>query len=210
MSSFNTLILILFWVGWCVLHSGMISLTTTQFLKRRMGHSFKYYRLFYNAVALITLIPLYLASLSMKGDLVFSWNGYWRFVQLVIFAGSLLLFVLGAKKYNLLNFLGFEQITSGRNHSVMSENGELDTSGILGITRHPWYLAGLMLIWTSQQNIHATRFWINIVLSSYFIIGALLEERKLKIELGESYHDYCEQVSMLIPLKWLRAKLLRR
>ena len=203
-------ILLLLWIGWCTLHSGMISLSVINALKRKLGDSFKYYRVFYNVIALITLIPLYLASLSLKGDLVFSWSGYWRVVQLLLFAASLLLFILGARKYNLSNFLGFEQITSGKNHSVMSESGELDTSGILGITRHPWYLAGLMLIWTSQQHVHTTRFWINVILSCYFIIGALLEERKLKRELGQSYLDYCEQVSMLIPYKWLQKKLLAK
>jgi protein-S-isoprenylcysteine O-methyltransferase Ste14 len=210
MNNSELFVLILFWIGWCILHSAMISLGTTSYLKRKLGESFKYYRLFYNVTALLTLIPLYLVSLSMKGELVFSWSGSLRGVQLILFAGSLLLFVVGARHYDLANFLGFAQIRSGNNNSVMSESGKLDTSGILGITRHPWYLAGLILIWTSQQDIHATRFWINAVLSAYFIIGALLEERKLRIELGQSYRDYCEQVSMLIPFKWIKKNLLPR
>ncbi len=210
MNNFELLVLLLFWIAWCFVHSGMISLGATAYLKRLLGKSFKYYRLFYNMTALLTLIPLYLVSLSMKGELIFSWNGGWRGVQLSLFAGSLLLFVLGARHYDLANFLGFAQITTGKNNSIMSESGQLDSSGILGVIRHPWYLAGLMLIWSSQQDVYTTRFWINIILSAYFIIGALLEERKLRIELGQSYLNYCKRVSMLIPFKWLQARLLRK
>ncbi len=209
MNSNDIFIIILLWIGWCTVHSGLISLSVTRYLQGRLGDSFRYYRLFYNTFAVVTLVPLYMVSQSIKGEVVFSWSVGLEVLRLSFFIGSLLLFVFGARKYNLVNFLGIEQIKSGKNHAIMSESGALDTSGILGVTRHPWYLAGLMLIWSSQQDIHVTRFWMNCVLSCYFIIGTLLEERKLKLELGQSYLDYCEQVSMLFPFKWLQAKLFK-
>ena len=36
----------------------MISETATGFLKRRLGESFRFYRLFFNSVATLTLIPV--------------------------------------------------------------------------------------------------------------------------------------------------------
>ena len=51
------LFLALAWTAYCALHSAMISETVTGFLKRRLGDSFRFYRLFFNAIALITLIP---------------------------------------------------------------------------------------------------------------------------------------------------------
>ena len=36
----------------------MISETATGFLKRRLGDSFRFYRLFFNSIAMFTLIPL--------------------------------------------------------------------------------------------------------------------------------------------------------
>jgi protein-S-isoprenylcysteine O-methyltransferase Ste14 len=39
------------------------------------------------------------------------------------------------------------------------------------------------------------------------VIGTLLEERKLVLEFGDKYKEYQRQVSMFIPLKWLREKL---
>jgi protein-S-isoprenylcysteine O-methyltransferase Ste14 len=45
-----------------------------------------------------------------------------------------------------------------------------------------------------------------VILSAYLLIGTLLEERKLVLEFGEKYKAYQRQVSMLIPLKWLRSR----
>ena len=47
----------------------------------------------------------------------------------------------------------------------------------------------------------------NIVLSLYLVIGAFLEERKLLREFGDAYRQYQNRVSMLLPLKWIQAKL---
>jgi protein-S-isoprenylcysteine O-methyltransferase Ste14 len=46
-----------------------------------------------------------------------------------------------------------------------------------------------------------------MVISAYFIIGAILEERKLLQEFGEKYREYQENVSMFIPYEWLKAKI---
>jgi protein-S-isoprenylcysteine O-methyltransferase Ste14 len=86
----------------------------------------------------------------------------------------------------------------------MTESGEFDSSGVLGIVRHPWYLAVFILLWSRDLNVAG--FIINMVLSAYLLIGTLLEERKLVLEFGENYKAYQRQVSMLLPLKWLRSR----
>jgi protein-S-isoprenylcysteine O-methyltransferase Ste14 len=77
---------------------------------------------------------------------------------------------------------------------AMTESGELDSSGILGIMRHPWYLAVFILIWAHDFNLAG--MIINLVLSAYLLVGTLLEERKLVLEFGEPYKLYQRQVSM--------------
>ena len=52
------LLLALAWTAYCTLHSAMISETATRFLKRRLGESFRFYRLFFNCIAILTLIPV--------------------------------------------------------------------------------------------------------------------------------------------------------
>jgi protein-S-isoprenylcysteine O-methyltransferase Ste14 len=46
-----------------------------------------------------------------------------------------------------------------------------------------------------------------VLISLYFIVGALLEERRLISIFGEEYRKYQQEVSMFIPVKWILKKL---
>lgn len=50
---------------------------------------------------------------------------------------------------------------------------------------------------------------VNVILTIYLIVGTVLEEKKLVSEFGEKYRNYQEKVSMLIPYKWLKEKIIR-
>jgi len=80
-------------------------------------------------------------------------------------------------------------------------------SGILGVIRHPWYTAAIIIIW--MRNIDISTLIVNIILTLYLVVGTFLEERKLLLEFGEKYRYYQENVSMLFPLNWLKSKLRR-
>jgi len=105
----------------------------------------------------------------------------------------------------MLHFFGMKQILQGRAGNAMTDSGELDSSGILGIIRHPWYLAVFILLWA--QDLNLAKIIINLVLSAYLLIGTLLEERKLVLEFAEQYKLYQRRVSMFIPFQWLASKL---
>ena len=106
-----------------------------------------------------------------------------------------------------MQLLGIRQIKSGKSHSTLSESGDIKTSGILGITRHPWYLAVMIFVWIGYREMYISTLIVNIILSIYVIIGTVLEEKKLIIELGDNYQEYKEKVSMLFPIKWIFSKL---
>lgn len=63
------------------------------------------------------------------------------------------------------------------------------------------------MIWAT--NLDATAVIVNIILSVYVIVGTLLEERKLIREFGDEYREYQKKVSMLFPVKWIKARLSR-
>ena len=86
---------------------------------------------------------------------------------------------------------------------LMAGSGAVDDTGVLGLVRHPWYVAVFVFLWTSDLN--AASIAVNLVLSAYLIVGTLLEERKLVVEFGEEYSRYKDRVSMFIPLKWMNA-----
>ena len=199
------LILSLLLIAWCVLHSAMISISVTQYLKGRLGDRFRFYRLFFNLVAILTLIPVALFAHSIQTQVIFDWNGYLRVGQVVLLGLAVLLFYLGGRHYDALQFLGIKQIREGTSNKVITDTGEFDTSGILKITRHPWYLASILLIWARQLDLSG--ILVNIMLTAYLILGTYLEEKKLVAEFGEEYIAYQKRVSMLFPYKWLKSKI---
>jgi protein-S-isoprenylcysteine O-methyltransferase Ste14 len=74
---------------------------------------------------------------------------------------------------------------------------ELKRSGLLGVVRHPMYLALILYLWC--QTFRTIDLVINTLLTLYVLIGTWLEERKLILEFGEAYLEYQRQVPMLIP-----------
>lgn len=198
-------LLAIFWIVWCAIHSGMISVTATEFFKRRLGTHYRFYRLFFNLVAVATIIPVILYAQSIEQQVFFRWEGLLIVFQVLLLALAGLLFFAGARHYDLLQFSGFRQIMTGASHGVLTETGQLNTSGLLGVTRHPWYLATVMLIWADYRSFTMSTLVTNVVLTVYLVMGTVLEERKLVMELGEAYHEYQKKVSMIFPFKWLRS-----
>ncbi len=194
------------WLCWCAVHSGMICVTATEYLRRRFGTRFRFYRLVFNLVAIATLIPILLFGQSIQGCVVFRLEGWMTVIQIIILSVAFFLFFAGARHYDKLQFLGLHQIRTGASHRTLNETGKLDTTGILGITRHPWYLAAILLIWAAYRSLDVSTLITNIILTIYLIVGTFLEERKLVMEYGEAYRRYQKEVSMLIPFKYLKSK----
>jgi len=207
MTSQDYIVLALLWIAYCVVHSALISIPVTDFLKRAVGDKYRYYRLFFNIFSVTTLVPLLMYSHSARWstELLLTREGYMRIIQYGLIALGAVLAITGARHYSMLQFLGIQQILKERSGAAMTATGEFDSRGVLGIVRHPWYLAVFILLWARDLNL--ARFIINMVLSAYLLIGTLLEERKLVLEFGEKYRAYQRRVSMLIPLKWLRSRL---
>jgi len=69
------LILSMLVIAWCILHSAMISVSVTEYFKKRLGYKFRFYRLFFNFVSILTLLPVALYAYSMQTQAIFQWNG---------------------------------------------------------------------------------------------------------------------------------------
>jgi protein-S-isoprenylcysteine O-methyltransferase Ste14 len=203
--SVKCLYAVLGWVLWCTLHSALISTTVTDFAKKKLGGGFRFYRLFYNIVSLVTLTPLVYYSHMLRESPVFRWEGPLGIVQVFLLAVSVYLFVAGGKHYSWARFWGISQIKAGGAGSSLDDSSTFVVSGIHRIIRHPWYLGGILIVWA--QDMSASTILINMVISVYFMIGAVLEERKLVLEFGEKYREYQRTVSMLFPWRWLKARI---
>lgn len=200
----NHVILISLLILWCIIHSLMIDNKFIKIVKNIFKSNFQYYRLFYNIFAIITLLPIILFTYSIPSIIYFQWNGYFVVLQAFLLMIALILLIGGSKNYNFLQFLGIKQIIDKKLHKSLSKDGVLKREGILNITRHPWYSAFTIVLWARELN--STTLIINIIFSIYLVVGTYLEEKKLKIEFGEAYIDYQKDVSMLLPIKWIKSK----
>jgi protein-S-isoprenylcysteine O-methyltransferase Ste14 len=197
------LLLALAWTAYCTLHSAMISETATGFLKRRLGGSFRFYRLISNAVALLTLVPVLWYSRSLRQAAIFRWEGVWLLLKYLLMACGILLAVAGGRHYSLGQFAGISQLR-GPSAGGMAAGGAIDSNGVLGLVRHPWYTAVVLLLWAGDLDMAALVG--NCVLTVYIVAGTILEERKLVREFGDAYRGYQRRVSMFVPLKWIRSR----
>lgn len=191
------LILAVLWILWCALHSLLISPGATEFLKRRLGDRYRFTRIAFNAFAVLSLLPVVGYSHTLTGEPLFLWDGIWRPVQAVMLACSLWLFAAGALVYDLRQTLGLRQIAEHESARGITRSGEIESSGILGRVRHPWYSGAILLIWA--RTIDPAALVTNAVLTVYLLIGTFLEERKLIAEFGDEYLKYRRRVPMLLP-----------
>jgi protein-S-isoprenylcysteine O-methyltransferase Ste14 len=200
-------LLVVLWIGWCGLHSTLISLPVTESLRKRFPNGFRYYRIAYNLVSAATLLPAAVFSFSLSGDPIVSWQGPWRVVPILLGSAALFFLAAGALRYDLRQFLGLRQLRNEKACSVLTDDCTLDTGGVLSAVRHPWYSAGILVIWARPLDLAA--ILTNLVISAYLVVGALLEERKLMVQFGRLYAEYQQRVSMLFPIRWLRSRLFR-
>jgi len=203
--NFEYFLLVLFWAIWCICHSLLIYRPVTQWIESRLPRWFPYYRIGYNLFALLSLMPVWLYGRSVQGPVLMQWRGVWIGFQFLLLGAALFFFIGGAQRYDVRQFLGLRQARAENSCSVLTDDCTLDTGGILSVVRHPWYSGGICLIWA--RHLDTATLLTNLVLTTYFIVGAVLEERKLTTQFGLEYQDYCRRVSMLAPLKWIERKL---
>ncbi len=196
------LLLTILWAAWCVIHSLMISQVIVSGIKDRYGGHYRYYRIFFNLASLLTLIPVMIYSNLLRGDLVFTWSGVWRPVQITLLMGALAFFYGGTRHYDLKQFLGIRQAMGQESRKGLTRTGELDTTGILGAVRHPWYAGGFFILWARPFD--KAGIVTNFVLTAYLVLGTVLEERKLTVEFGDEYREYQKRVPMFFPWEKIR------
>ena len=194
------LLLAVVWCTYCAVHSLLISPPVVQRVRERFPAGHRYHRITFNIFSTLTLIPIVLYTLSMKAAPLFSWEGPLRGLQALMILTGLGLITAGARHYDFREFLGLTQIRKTDACQGIGADCELNTAGILGMVRHPWYTAVFFLLWA--RDLDPAAIVVNTVLSVYVIIGTHLEEKKLVTAYGQTYRDYQKKVSMFLPFKW--------
>jgi protein-S-isoprenylcysteine O-methyltransferase Ste14 len=192
------LILMGLWIVWCGLHSWMISTRFMNWLKHHWPSQERYYRLVFNGVAALTLIPVVWFGSTIGDRALFSWNGGWHILQAFIGLTAGYLFYAGAQQYDLKRLLGLRQFQNDTSACEgIGSDCRISEMGILGKIRHPWYTAGMLIIWI--RDLSWSVLCANLVIICYFVVGTHLEEKKLHAAFGNDYLLYRRKVPKFFP-----------
>jgi methanethiol S-methyltransferase len=179
-------------------HSILASLSAKAKAKEWLGpRVWRVYRFGYNLFSVVSFLPVLALPAILPDRSIYAIPPPWAFINLGGQVLALGILVAGLLQTNVWSFLGVRQLVDDRE----SEEETLVVNGLYHWVRHPLYSAGLLFIWLiplMTVNLMA----LNIGLTAYIVIGAVFEERKLRVEFGEAYERYQARTPMLIPRIW--------
>jgi len=183
-----------------VLVYGLLHTLLASFKIKALAHQWfgsqsdRWLRLVYNFIAIVTILPILFLPILMIDQELYRIRFPWIIATLAIQALAVLAVILGLKQTGIKSFIGLRQLFLPEATSPP----RLVTYGFYRYVRHPLYTAGLAFIWLfpiMTCNLLA----LNLGLTTYILIGAYFEERKLLNEFGEAYAIYRRRTPMLIP-----------
>ncbi|MET0046341.1 MAG: hypothetical protein ABW066_00995 [Sedimenticola sp.] len=194
----RTLILIGVWLLYFLIHSALASLAVKNRFANRWPALMPAYRLGFNFLALVLLIPPLYLIYTADGAYLWRWSGYGWWLANGLGLLAIFGFAWSARYYDSGEFLGLRQWRQRERR--VEDQERFHISPFHRYVRHPWYGLGLVLIWTRDMN---QAFLATALLATlYFIYGSRLEERKLIAYHGEVYRRYMARVPGLLPLPW--------
>jgi len=182
-------------IAYGLLHSFLASLKIKAQARRWFGpDTDRWFRLAYNLIAVFTLLPILLLPILLKDREIYVIRYPWVILTLILQVLAVIVLIVGLRQTGITPFIGLRQLLLPEDTSPP----RLVTAGLYCYVRHPLYAAGLVIIWLIPiltWNLLA----LYLSLTAYIFIGANFEERKLRLEFGEAYSEYCHHTPMLIP-----------
>jgi len=168
-------------------------------LKNRVGRSWPglmpAYRLFFNGLAVVLLVPPLWLTWLYPGEPLWHWPAWIAWPAAVAAVAG---YLWSLRWYDGMDFLGLRQWRNRKAPAGWRDH--LVLSPLHRFVRHPWYSLGLLYLWSRDLNAG----WLVAVMAitAYLVVGSRLEERKLVEVFGESYRRYRDKVPALVPLPW--------
>jgi len=190
----NTLILIVAFAAWGIVHSLLASFALKDFFRKTLGDDFlRVYRLGYNLFSVLSLLPILWLMWILPNHTIYLIPAPWKYLMLAGQGVAAFLLLYGVLQTDTLSFVGLRQFVESD-----SKSGTLVTSGLYRFVRHPLYSAGLLFLWlTTLMTVNQLVLYICATI--YIFIGAYFEERKLLREYGSAYAEYKSITPMIIP-----------
>lgn len=181
--------LVMMWLAYFGLHSALASRGCKAALTARWPHASARYRLFYNLLAVLTLLPIGFWLWAYPGPGLWRWSGAGAWVANGLAGMALWGVVLSSRHYDMRAFLG--------TRAALESSAALRISPWHHHVRHPWYSLGLVVLWTRDMDV--AMLVSALMITAYLVIGSRLEEEKLIAEFGDTYRRYRQCVPALVP-----------
>lgn len=169
-----------------LLFVGLHSALATTMVKNRLANRIPCYRLCYNFLSLLMLA--WAMAAYDNGEILYIAPGAWSLLMylLQLFVAIILLGCL--RQTGVSAFIGI----------TPDQQQRLVTTGWYGVARHPLYL--FSIIFMLLNPVMSVRWLLFTVLSAiYFVIGGIIEERRLVGIFGEEYRGYQARTPFIVP-----------
>lgn len=190
------------------LHSALASHTVKRLVERWLGNPTRvrrYYRLAFSLLGGLTLLPIFGLMLWLPDITLYRIPWPWTLLTLAGQALGGLIILLALHQTGLMDFLGLAQALN----PPQEQATRLQTGGVYRLIRHPLYTGSLLIIWL-MPGMTCNLLAFNLGATLYFVLGARLEEAKLRAEFGQTYEDYAHRTPRFIPrLSTLLGELCR-
>ena len=183
------------WLAYFIVHSALASHALKTWMARVRPRWMAGYRLAFNLVAVLALLPVLRQFHHNPGPMLWAWNGPWSWLANGLALAAAIGFMATLRHYDGGEFLGWRQWRE-RAHTA-DDREALHISPFHRHVRHPWYACGLVVLWTRDMS--AAMLVSALLITAYLVVGARLEERKLLARHGDAYRRYMRRVPGLLP-----------
>lgn len=170
-----------------ILFAAIHSLFAVSRIKNALcGINRQVYRLCYNVASLVLFG--WVMAVYRHSDVLYFVPGVWSLILYLLQFVIVIILVSCLRQTGFGEFIGYTSATSG----------SFTSTGWYSIVRHPLYFFSMLFM---ALNPVMTSQWLLLTVLSlvYFVIGGLVEEKRLVTEFGEAYRDYQERVPFIIP-----------
>ncbi len=188
-------LLLIFLLAYIILHSLLASLPCKALARRLFGASSdRWYRLWFNFIAIITLLPLLPLLVWLPDQTLYIVPEPWRWLLLLGQGMAALGLLAAVRQTDAAHFLGLRQL----HEPAPAAESPLTTRGFYAYVRHPIYSFGLLFMWLSPV-MSVNLLTVYLFWTVYMYVGSIHEEHRLIHEFGDKYRAYQQQIPRLIP-----------
>jgi len=189
-----TVLLLLYLVGFALLHSVLASMWAKRLARQIFGSRVDpWYMIAFSVIALITILPLVGLVILNPGPLIYLIPSPWRWLmaagQVTVGLWSLRAFLDAPHRFLIRSQLTPPQSTGAR---------PLDLRGVYCYIRDPFLLSGVVIIWMTPF-MTLNMLLLYVLTTIYLYLGSLHWESRLVAQFGIAYREYQQHVPRMFP-----------